>query len=83
MKFSEQRNEFAKASVKLMEGGKIAAGHYSFPFSFKTFEEWPGSFRFDSPEKKAQICYRLTTSVDPVSPHFDFQASKEVILLGH
>lgn len=55
-----------------MEGGKIAAGQYSFPFFFKTFEEWPGSFRFDSPEKKAQICYRLTASVDPVSPHFDF-----------
>lgn len=72
LEFHEQRRELASAMAKLFEGNKLAAGHYSFPFSIKSLEDWPGSFSFDTEERKAMVRYGLTAWIDPVSPHFDF-----------
>jgi hypothetical protein len=72
LEFHEQRRELVSATAKLFQGGKLAAGEYSFPFSFKSLEDWPGSFSFSSEQRKAQVKYGLTAWIDPVSPHFDF-----------
>lgn len=79
---NQRRNDFAKSSLSIFEGNKISAGHYCFPFSFKIFEDWPGSITFNSQTRRAQVSYKLSAFMDPVSPHFDFGASKEVIIIN-
>jgi hypothetical protein len=58
----------------------LPVGHYSFPFSFKTFEHWPGSISYSSELRKGEVRYRLTACVDPVSPHFDFEGNRDVVI---
>jgi hypothetical protein len=48
MEFHEERRELATATVRLFDGNKLATGDYTFPFSFKSFQNWPGSFSYSS-----------------------------------
>jgi hypothetical protein len=47
-------------------GSYIPPGQYSFPFSFKSGENWPASY-LDKPknrERKGRIKYQLKTSIE-------------------
>ena len=55
-------------------------GQYSFPFNFKTFEGWPASFSYYTPTKKGVITYHMTAAIEPLTPQFQIQGGREVIL---
>jgi len=55
-------------------------GQYSFPFSFKTFEGWPASFNYYTPAKKGVISYHMVAAIEPISPQFQIQGGREIIL---
>lgn len=80
MEYFETRNMFTRNKLQIYQCSGFAPGQYSFPFSFKTFEGWPASFSHYSPTKKGVIIYNMTVSIDPVTPQFKLQASREIIL---
>lgn len=69
-----------KSKAWLLQSSELAAGQYAFPFSLKTHPSWPGSFSSDLHERKASVVYHLRAAVEPVSPHFQFEATREIIL---
>lgn len=58
----------------------FALGQYSFPFSFKTFEGWPASFKHITPRKKGVIIYTMTVAIEPRTSSFNVSYRREITL---
>jgi hypothetical protein len=80
IKYHDTRNDLVKSKAWLLQSSELAAGQYVFPFSLKTHASWPGSFSSDVHERKANVVYHLRAAVEPVTPHFQFEATREIIL---
>ena len=55
---------FVRNKVLIYQCQGLAPGQYCFPFSFKTFEDWPASFDHIRPQKKGAIIYHMTVGVE-------------------
>lgn len=71
---------FTKSQSMIFQCSGFAPGQYSFPFSFKTFEGWPASFRHITPRKKGLIIYRMTVAIEPTTANFQLKYSREINL---
>lgn len=80
MTYYETRNQFTRSKVMIYQCSGFPPGQYSFPFSFKTFEGWPASFNYYTPNKKGVISYHMVAAIEPVTPQFQIQGGREVIL---
>jgi hypothetical protein len=80
MKYFETRNMFTRSKMMVYNCTGFPPGQYSFPFSFKTFEGWPASFIHYTPQKKGIITYSMTAAIEPVTPQFQIQGGREIIL---
>jgi hypothetical protein len=54
---------FTRSKSMVYQCSGFPPGQYSFPFSFKTFEGWPASFNFYSPQKKGIIIYHMVAAI--------------------
>ena len=76
MKYFETRNMFTKKKVMIHHCSGFPQGQFSFPFSFKTFEGWPASFNYHTPQKKGVIIYHMTAAIEPITAQFQIQGSR-------
>lgn len=80
MSYFETRNMFTKNKAMIYQCNGFQPGQYSFPFSFKTFEGWPASFMHNTQRKKGVIIYSMTVAIEPVSPKFQMQFTRQIVL---
>ena len=76
MKYFETRNMFTKQKMMIFNCSGFPPGQFSFPFSFKTFEGWPASFNYHTPQKKGIIIYHMTAAIEPLGPQFQLQGGR-------
>jgi len=76
MQYFETRNMFTRQKMMIFNCSGFPPGQYSFPFSFKTFEGWPASFNYYTPQKKGIIIYHMTAAIEPISPQFQIQGGR-------
>ena len=71
---------FTKNKLMIFQCNGFNPGQYSFPFSFKTFEGWPASFKHIKAAKKGVIVYRITVAIEPNSKNFNLSFRREIAL---
>ena len=80
MSYHETRNMFTKNKSSVYNCQGLAAGQYSFPFCFKTFEGWPASFEHKTTQKKGVIVYNMTAAIETNDSRVQLKHSQVITL---